>query len=86
MGEPGIRPKIMGLSLGIFWGVTLFLWTIASVLTGYSRELLELLPSVYPGYEVSLGGSVIGLGYGFIDGFVSGFIFAWIYVSLAQRL
>jgi hypothetical protein len=86
MTEPGIRPKIMGLALGLFWGVTLFLWTLISVMTGYSYELLTLLSSVYPGYGVSIKGSIAGLAYGFMDGFVSGFIFAWIYVNLAKRL
>lgn len=86
MEQPGVRPKIVGLALGLFWGGTLFLWTLISVMTGYSRDFLALLGSVYPGYDLTLTGSVVGLVYGFTDGFVSGFVFAWIYVKLAQRL
>lgn len=86
MRDPGIRPKVAGLALGVFWGGTLFLWTLISVMTGYSREFLMLLSSVYPGYEITLTGSVIGLVYGSLDGFVTGYVFAWIYVILAQRI
>jgi hypothetical protein len=86
MRDTCIRPKIGGLALGFFWGTTLFLWTLISVMTGYSKEILTLIASVYPGYTLSLMGSLIGLAYGFLDGFISGFILAWIYGKLAERL
>lgn len=88
MKEARIDPKLAGLTLGVFWGAVLFLWTLASVLTGYSKELLTLLASVYPGYTLTYLGSIVGLVYGFIDGFIVGFILAWIYgkFSLSDRV
>lgn len=74
MREVGIVPKIAGLSLGVFWGAALFLWTLVAIFTGYSKDVLALLTSVYPGYTLTYIGSVVGLIYGFVEGFLVGFI------------
>lgn len=88
MKEAGVDPKIAGLSLGVFWGGVLFLWTLVSIFTGYSRDILTLLASVYPGYTLTYVGSIVGLIYGFVDGFIAGFILVWIYqkFSLSDRI
>ncbi len=73
-----------GLAGGILWGVILFLTTLFSLPTNYAVDFLEIIVSVYPGYTISLGGSFVGLIYGFIDASIAGFIFAWLYNWLSR--
>jgi hypothetical protein len=79
-----LKPLALGGAIGILWGGSVFLTTILSHFTGYGRFFLEALPqSIYPGYRISLFGSLVGLVYGFIDGFVGGVIIGWVYNKLA---
>lgn len=81
--ERRFDPKVAGLTLGIFWGVVLFVWTLVSFWTGYGGDVLKLLTSIYPGYSVGYLGSLVGLVYGFVEGFVVAFVLAWLYERLA---
>jgi len=80
-----VDAKNLGLAAGIFCGVVMFLLTIISVYTGYGAELLNLVATLYPGYTITLVGSIIGLIYGFVDGFVGGYIFIWLYNKLEAK-
>jgi len=64
----------LGLSLGMVCGTLLFAVTMLFTLqTGLSLTAsLELLNNFYPGYRVSVAGSLIGFFYGFVSGFVIG--------------
>src|SRR5207245_1064124 len=84
-----------GLSLGITSGLLLFLATIILVLKGGGAvgPNLQLLSQYFPGYSVTLSGSVLGLGYGFVSGFVAGGGFAFLrittlflYMAFVRRL
>ncbi len=80
-----LNAKSLGLTLGILWGVSLFLITIICVLTGgYGSEVLNLIKGVYLGYEITFVGSIIGLIYGFIEGFIGGFLVGWIYNKIEK--
>jgi hypothetical protein len=74
-----INPLKLGLSGGILWGLLLFCMTWISMYTGYGMFWLSTWMDIYPGFELSIGGSFIGLIYGFIDGFVCLFLTAWVY-------
>lgn len=79
------KPIALGVSAGILWGACIFLTTLLSYLTGYGTMFLEALPmSLYPGYEISIMGSIIGAVYGFIDAFICGIVLAWIYNKVAK--
>jgi hypothetical protein len=81
-----LNAKLLGTVLGALFGTLLFLATIILVLKG--GELvglhLALLSNFFPGYRVTLGGSLIGLTYGFAFGFVCGSLLAGIYNKLAS--
>ncbi|MFH2028206.1 MAG: bacteriophage holin [Nanoarchaeota archaeon] len=81
-----LDPKNSGLACGIFWGVMLFVLTLISVPTGYAATLLNVMMSIYPGYDITYLGSIVGLIYGFIDGFVGLYILIWIYNKLEEKL
>ena len=75
-----LKPTALGLSLGLVWGIALFVTTWLSYFTGYGRAFLEVLAvSIYPGYAISPGGSVLGLLYGFADLFIMGALVGWLY-------
>jgi hypothetical protein len=80
-----LKPLALGLAIGLFWGVVLFVTTWLSFYTGYGRLFLETLAqSVYPGYSISPVGSFIGLLYGALDGFFCGVIISLIYNKFAK--
>jgi protoporphyrinogen oxidase len=83
-----------GLSLGMTAGLLLFLATLILVLKGGDPvgPNLALLSQYFPGYRVTVPGSVLGLAYGFITGFIGGWSFAFLrnavvflYMALAHR-
>ena len=47
---------------------------------------VTLIGRWYRGYTVSPVGSLVALGYGFVDGFLLGLMVAWLYNLLAPRL
>lgn len=78
-----LRPLYLGISIGIVWGVSLFITTWLSYYTGYGKLFLEVLAqSIYPGYCITPLGSLLGLFYGFLDGLISGSIIGVIYNRL----
>ena len=61
----------------------LFVFTLVAAITGYGTNWLQsFIVTIYPGYSVSVFGSVLGLVYGFTDGFVGGWLFAVLYNKL----
>lgn len=80
-----LDPKRMGLAAGILWGWAMLVMTLVSMFTGYATAFLNCMASIYPGYAISLTGSLIGLVYGFLDGFVDLYLIAWLYNLLGKR-
>lgn len=70
---------------GIVWGGCLFVLTLLSVWTGgYAKAFLEGVGGIYPGYTISLMGSVVGAVYGFFDMLVGVYITVWVYKMLGK--
>ncbi len=69
-----------GLSLGTTAGAILLLATLFLVLKGgyVVGPHLQLLSQYFPGYGVSVPGSMLGLAYGFVTGFLAGWGFAFL--------
>lgn len=74
-----LNPLKLGLAGGILWGISLFIATWISRYTGWGMFWLSQWMDIYPGYDLSAKGSLIGLIWGFVDGFVTPFIFGWLY-------
>ena len=55
---------------------------------GYGQAFLDVMASVYPGYETTptVGQVIIGTLYGLLDGALGGAAFAWLYNAIAPRL
>jgi hypothetical protein len=94
-----VRPGALGLSLGIVAGGLVFAATavlLARATFGAAGAPvgphLSLLGEYLPGYSVTWGGAVLGLGYGFLAGGTVGLAIAAVlnlhhavYVKLVER-
>ena len=76
-----LNAKKFGLGLGILCAIGCFLLGLFS-LGGYGAEIVNLIGTVYIGYQPTFWGSVLGAIYGFIDGFIGGWLLALIYNKL----
>jgi len=73
--------KVLGTVLGLLSGLALFGATLILVIKGGPNvgEHLGLLRNFFPGYSVTVGGSIVGLVYGTVTGFLFGWFLGWIY-------
>lgn len=77
---PKLDRMALGLALGAAGGLGLCLLTLGLVLTGggLTGPNMQLLSHYFPGYRVTIPGSLLGLAYGFITGFICGWGFAFL--------
>jgi hypothetical protein len=79
--------KALALTAAIFWSVALLIVGAANIMyPDYGIKFLEVMGSIYPGYQPGTGYSsvIIGAAYGFVDAGIGGAIFAWIYNCFAK--
>ena len=76
--------KAFGVSFGIVWGLGIFMLGLLAALLGQATGMVDILSSVYLGYEATITGSLIGGAWGFVDAAVGGVILAWLYNKLAK--
>jgi len=72
------------LTCAIFWSMMVFLLTWWLILREGPTGDVTLLGRIYPGYRITYLGSLVGLGWGFLDGLIGGAVFAWLYNFLAR--
>lgn len=80
-----LRAGIVALVSGMVAGFGLFAATLWLVIKGGENvgQNLSLLRSYYPGYSVTLPGSLLGFVYGALTGAVLGWCVAWFYNVLS---
>lgn len=76
-----LNAKALGLTLGVLFGLIMFIATNWLVLKGGYKvgPHLELIGQFFIGYRVSFLGSIIGLIYGFVVGNICGVFISWLY-------
>lgn len=76
-----LNAKVLGLILGILFGLIIFIATIWLVIKDgpYMGQHLQLLGNFFIGYRVSFLGSIIGFFWGFAIGTLIGTTIGWIY-------
>jgi hypothetical protein len=75
--------------LGLIWGSAILIVGCVSLASpGYGRAFLDVVASIYPGYNGGNSASQIILGtvYGLVDGAVFGLVVGGLYNFLAARL
>ena len=82
-----LNVKALSMTAAVVWGGAIFLVGVANLVSPtYGVAFLQLIASVYPGYEPAGFGSVIvATLYGALDGGVGGAIVAWLYNRFAAR-
>ena len=79
--------KGLALSAAIIWSLALLIMGGANMMfPGYGSNFLEVMGSVYPGYQPGSGFSsvIIGTLYGAVDAGIGGASFAWLYNFFAE--
>ena len=81
-----VNAAIQGIVTGILLGTIIFVATNWLVIKGGAQvgPHLALLGEFFIGYKVTLVGSIIGFGYGFLCGFVLGYFAAKVYNLVAD--
>jgi hypothetical protein len=77
-----LNVKAFAFVAALVWGAAMLLTGLGSMLwSGYGREFLQMMASVYPGYHAtpSFGQVLVGTLYGLVDAGVGGALFAWLY-------
>ncbi len=77
-----IDVRALGFSLALLWGGGILVTGIANLIwPTYGTGFLEVLASVYPGYQgtASFGQVLVGTLYGVLDGLVGGLVLGWLY-------
>ena len=67
--------KLNGLSLGLAIGITCAVYAlflgVAAWLFGWGTSVVEVLASLYIGYDATFLGAIIGTIWAFVDGFIA---------------
>lgn len=74
--------KALAITAAIIWGAALLIVGSANMMfPGYGSDFLEVIGSVYPGYQPTTGFSsvIIGSLYGVVDAGIGAALFAWVY-------
>ncbi len=69
----------LGLSMGLVYAIALFLMGLLATYYDHGYDLVELMASFYPGYDVGFIPSLIGALWGFFDGVIMGFLLGYFY-------
>lgn len=80
-----LSPKALAIAVGGLWGAYVF--SLGLILTAspnvkffwVSKEFLEILTTLYPGYSATVLGSFIGLFWALVCGALGGAIIAWVH-------
>ena len=79
-----LNVKAFALAVGIVWGAAMFLLGILAMLCGWGAKFVEILSSLYIGYNATFLGSIIGAAWGFVDAGIGAAVVAWLYNKFAK--
>jgi len=80
-----IHTLSVALSLGMTWGIGMFITGMLGWMFDFGLPFIELFGSVYYGFAATPMGSIIGLFFGFCDAFIGGLIFSIMYNFLNKK-
>ena len=72
----------LGLTLGIVWAGAVMFLPIIGLLGGWGSALVKGIASLYIGYDATVGGTIIGMIWAFLDASIGGFVVAFVYNKL----
>lgn len=81
-----LKVRAVTIALGLVCGLLVFVTGVLNIVwRGYGQAFLNILASIYPGYEAtgSVGGVIVATLYGFVDGALIGLAYALLYNRIA---
>ena len=81
-----LQLKAVAIAAAILWGGAILMVSLGNMLwPPYGGAFLQMVASVYPGYDPASGGAsiIIGTLWGLVDGAIAGLIFGWLYNKLS---
>ena len=82
-----LSSKALAITAAIIWGGALLIVGSANIIfPGYGSDFLEVMGSIYPGYQPGTGfpSVIIGSLYGVVDAGIGAAIFAWLYNFISE--
>jgi hypothetical protein len=80
-----LNVRAFSVTCGLIWGFGLLFITWWIIFFDGASGAPTLLGKVYRGYNISIGGSLIGFVWALVDGVIGGAIFAWLYNLVARK-
>lgn len=81
-----VNKAALAATLAVIYGVLIFAICILSALTGWSKDLMAIYSSFFPGIGPTITGSVIGAIYGVIFGAILGYVIGALYNYFDKRI
>jgi hypothetical protein len=81
-----LKPAAAAIAGAVAYGALVLLVSVANLfIAGYGSAFLEVLASIYPGYEAqsTVAGALLVTVYAVVDGAILGFLVAWVYNRFA---
>lgn len=74
-----LSPLRLGFALGMTMAISMVLLGLSAEYLDWGKPVLDLIGSMYHGYDMTPKGMLMGAGWGFLDGFIGGMLIAWFY-------
>jgi hypothetical protein len=81
-GKMHLSIRSTAFAAGALWGAAVLLTGLFNLVQSeYGTVFLQVLASIYPGYEASgsIADLIVGTLYALLDGLICGSVFAWLY-------
>lgn len=80
-----LNPLALGVSLGIVWGVSIFIIGLVAHFFMYGSAFVSAMGIVYVGYGSSIASCINAAAIGFVDAFIIGALIGWLYNLFCGR-
>jgi len=78
-----LNVKALAIALGSAWSLCMLFSGWAAIF-GWSEKFVEIMGSVYIGFEPTFIGGIVGAIWGFIDGAIAGLVIALVYNAVLK--
>ena len=79
-----LNVKAFGLACGVLWGGGMLIMGLVDTVSTWGDAWGSVMASVYLGYAPTIGGSIIGGIWGFLDAGIGGLLLAWLYNKFSK--
>lgn len=81
-----LKPKVLSVTLGVFWAVLVLVISIIADVAGQGGLLTDLFVVIYPGYATSFPAVLLGVVWGFVHGYLFGYLIALFYSIFCEQI